>query len=119
MYEIGNRQRPLPAPPKIVWRSLTQPRDPRARPWLTLLDDEVEPRILEAVEPTLVVWSSLWPSRKDDLIRFELQARGNTGTLLRWILTTEDEPPDQRRTGHLRYRINRMINGDLQLSYGQ
>ena len=59
VIEIGSRARKLPAPPLVVWRSLTEPRRPQARPWLNLLPDEVEPRILEAAEPTRVVWSSL------------------------------------------------------------
>lgn len=40
-------------------------------------------------------------------------------TALRWTLTTEAEPPDQSTTGHLRYRMNKLINADLRFSYGQ
>jgi hypothetical protein len=37
-------------PPHVVWHSLTEPHAPWARPWLTLLDNEIEPAIIEAVE---------------------------------------------------------------------
>jgi hypothetical protein len=63
VLELGSRMRTQPAPVGVVWRSLMRPRDPAARQWLDLLDDEEDPRILDSVEPVLVVWSSLWPDR--------------------------------------------------------
>jgi hypothetical protein len=75
MFELGRRTRTLPAPPHIVWGSLIDPHQPRARPWLNLLDDEIEPRVLEAVRPKLVVWSSIWPATPDQIIRFEIASR--------------------------------------------
>jgi hypothetical protein len=107
VHVIGSREKTLPAPPSVVWRSLVEPHAPGARPWLRLLDDEVEPRVLAADEPVLVVWSSLWP-RPD-----------GGGTALRWTLTTDAEPPDDGATGHLRYRLNQLLWADLRLSYGQ
>ena len=118
MIEIGSRRRPLPAPPHAVWQSLTEPRRPGSRPWLVLLDDEVEPGIVEAVEPTRVVWASIWPSRPRDRIEFDLEPDGD-GTGLRWTVRTPDEAPDASKTGHIRYRMNVLINQELRYSYGQ
>ena len=116
--EVGHRERRLPAPPRVVWRSLAEPHQPGARPWLRLLDDEVEPRVLGAAEPDRVVWSSLWPRRPDDVLTFRLRPAG-AGTALRWTLTTPTEPPDESLTGHLRHRVNLLLWADLRLSYGQ
>ena len=118
MHVIGSRERTLPAPPSVVWRSLVRPHDPGARPWLRLLDDEVEPRVMAAEEPVLAVWSSLWPGRPEDIVRLELRPQDG-GTALRWTMTTEGEPPDDSTTGHLRYRLNRLLWADLRLSYGR
>jgi hypothetical protein len=41
---------------------------------LELLDDEQCPRLVEASQPGLVVWSSLWTKRPDAIVRFELPA---------------------------------------------
>jgi hypothetical protein len=101
-----------------VWRSLAEPRQAAARPWLDLLDDEVEPTVLEAFAPSLVLWSSLWPSRPDDTIRFDLFESGSE-TSLRWSLLTVHDLPDASKTGHLRRRLNVLINEKLRVSYGQ
>ncbi|HJP72968.1 MAG TPA: hypothetical protein VJ914_01795 [Pseudonocardiaceae bacterium] len=119
MIEIGSRARTLPAPPSVVWESLTQPRRPGAREWLILLDDETEPRVLRADAPKLVVWSSLWPSRPDDEVHFELTATGDGGTRLRFTLLTPDAAPDESKTGHLRRRLNQLLFAELRYSYGQ
>jgi hypothetical protein len=118
VHELGSRERTQPAPPSTVWESLTQPRHSGARPWLELLDDEVEPRILESADPSLVVWSSLWPDRPRDRIRFELRPAG-AGCALRWTLLTPGPLPTGSRLGHLRHRLNFLINQRLRLSYGQ
>jgi hypothetical protein len=126
VIEIGSRRRSLPAPPHVVWQSLTDPRCSDARPWLQLLDDEVEPAIVEAVAPTRVVWSSIWPSRPHDRIEFDVEPDGD-GTALRWTVVTPDgasdetpDPaPDESKAGHIRYRMNVLINRDLRYSYGQ
>ncbi|MFI6042915.1 hypothetical protein ACIA8C_14840 [Nocardia sp. NPDC051321] len=119
MIEIGARARRLPAPPFVVWESLTEPRRAQGRAWLVLLDDEVEPRVLEADKPGRVVWSSLWPSRPHDQVHFELTAVAGGDTLLRFTLLTPDEAPDQSKTGHLRRRLNHLLFADLRFSYGQ
>jgi hypothetical protein len=40
-------------------------------------------------------------------------------TLLRFVLLTPDDPPDQSKTGHLRRRMNQPLFADLRFSYGQ
>lgn len=118
MIEYGARAKRLPAPPHVVWESLTRPRRPGARPWLNLLADEVEPTVIESARPLLVVWSSLWPARPDDQIRFELAADG-LDTLTWFRLLTPAAPPDEATIGHLRKRLNVLLYADLRYSYGQ
>ncbi|MCS7475773.1 hypothetical protein ACFFQW_24780 [Umezawaea endophytica] len=119
MIEIGSRTRTLPAPPLVVWESLVEPRRPGARPWLVLLPDEVDPVVLAAEAPGRVVWSSLWPSRPNDQVRFVLTPSGDGGTSLGFTLLTPDEAPDRSKTGHLRKRLNQLLFADLRYSYGQ
>jgi hypothetical protein len=118
VFEIGSRKRNLPAPPSIVWESLTHPHQAGAREWLNLLPDEVEPKVLRAEKPSRVVWSSLWPSRPNDQVHLELTATG-VETVLRFTLLTPDDPPDESKTGHLRHRLNHLLFADLRFSYGQ
>jgi hypothetical protein len=115
---LGRRERRLPAPPHVVWRSLADPHQPGPRPWLRLLEDEVEPRVLTAEEPVLVVWSSLWSRRPDDVLTFDVRPAG-VETALCWTLTTTGQPPDPGLTGHLRHRVDHLLWSDLRLSYGQ
>lgn len=120
MPELGSRRRNLPAPPHVVFEDLTTPNRSEARPWLSLLDDEVAPQILESREPEHVVWSSLWPRRADARITFELpQAGPGGGTDLRWTLTVDEPAPDDSLTGHMRKRINTLIHANLRYTYGQ
>ncbi|GLX05480.1 hypothetical protein Misp03_24070 [Microbispora sp. NBRC 16548] len=116
---MGSRERRQPPPPHIVWQSLTEPRRPGGRQWLDLHPDEVEPRILRAVEPELVVWSSLWPERPDDEIRFDIRPTADGGCSLRWTLLTPTEAPEQSVVGRLRHRLNFLINALLRFSFGQ
>ncbi len=92
---------------------------PGPRQWLHLLDDEVAPAILEASRPDFMVWSSLWAKRPDAVLRFELSSDGGSGTALLWSLVVDEPVPVDALVGHLRYRVNRIISGDLQLSFGQ
>ena len=86
--------RTQPAPARMVWLSLMRPRDPAARQWLHLLDDEADPQILESVEPVLVVWSSLWPDRPHERIRFDIVA-ATSGCQLRWTLLAAGSRPTE------------------------
>lgn len=118
MIEIASRKRRLPAPPSVVWDSLVEPQRLGTRPWLNLLSDETEPMILGAQKPNRVVWSSLWPSRPNDEVHFELAAF-DSETSLRFSLLTPDQTPDQSTAGHLRSRLNHLFFADLRYSYGQ
>ena len=118
MIEVGTRKRNQPAPPSVVFEALTQPDRGGGRPWLYLLDDEVRPEIIESAEPELVVWSSIWLERTDATIRFDLPP-GSGGTDLRWTLLVQEPVPDPALLGHLRKRLNRLINADLRYSFGQ
>ena len=120
MIEVGARRRNQPAPPHVIFEALTEPNRDPTRQWLVLLDDERPPGILQAERPHLVVWSSLWERRPDAQIRFELpRAASGYGTDLRWVLLTDRPPPDASLIGHLRRRLNELINADLRLSFGQ
>jgi hypothetical protein len=120
MLEAGSRKRNQPAPPRILFEALTQPdRDP-ARPWLELLDDEQRPQVMEADEPGLVVWSSLWTKRPDAMVRFDLPADSSGyGTDLRWTLLVDEPMPDAALVGHMRKRLNQLINANLRYTFGQ
>lgn len=120
MIVIGSRRRNQPAPPHILFEALTQPdRDP-ARPWLDLLDDEERPRIIEARSPSLVMWSSLWLKRPDATVCFDLLPDDvRQGTALRWTLSVEPPVPDPALIGHLRKRLNQLINANLRYTFGQ
>jgi hypothetical protein len=115
VIEIGNRMRNQPAPPHVVREALLQPdRDP-SRAWLALLDDEQRPRIGSG--DSHVTWSALWLKRPDAVIDFELQSSGG-GTGLRWRLYVDEPRPDAALIGHLRKRVNEIINADLRFSFG-
>ncbi len=102
----------------MVWESLVDPHRRGSRPWLVLVSDEVEPQVLQAEKPNLVMWSSLWPSRPADQVRFELsEVDGETS--LRFTMLTPNDPPDEDRARDLRKRLSRLLFADLRYSYGQ
>jgi len=120
VIEVGARRRNQPAPPHVLYEALSEPNRDPARPWLLLLDDEQCPGVVQASEPELVVWSSLWGRRPDARIRFELPAdRSGYGTDLHWVLLVEEPPPDASLLGHMRRRINELINANLRYTFGQ
>jgi hypothetical protein len=120
MLEGGSRRRNQPAPPHALFEALTHPNRDPARQWLILLPDEQPPTVVEQSAPDLVVWSSLWPSRPDARIRFDLpHDRSRQGTDLRWTLLLDEPLPDQGKLGHLRKRLNQLINANLRYSCGQ
>lgn len=103
----------------MIFEALTEPdRDP-ARPWLILLGDEQRPQVLSAASPTWLVWSSLWPRRPDATVHFHLPRSQDSGTDLRWTLYVDEPVPDQSNSGHLRKRLNQLINANLRYTFGQ
>lgn len=118
MIEVAAKTGTLPAPAAVVWESLTDPHRRGARPWLNLLPDEVEPTIVAADEPTRLVWSSIWPGRPNDQVRFELRPAGDETAVSVSLLST-DTPPDESQVAHLRKRLSHLLFADLRFSYGQ
>lgn len=119
MPEIASRRRTQPPPPHIVFRALTDPdRDP-TRQWLILREGEQRPTIAEAVEPNLVVWTSIWSWRPDARIRFELSGSRRSGTTLCWTLTVDGPVPDGDTVIRMRKRVNELINANLRYTFGQ
>ena len=117
MLELISREKSQAPPPHIIWETLVDPHRPGARAWLTIERGEVAPQVVESEPPGHVVWSSIWPDRPLDRIRFVIQ-EGGSGSVLRWILETDGEPPDETRLGQMRYRINQLINGQMRDSFG-
>ena len=118
MIEIGSRARSQPPPPHVVYESLHTPDLDPARPWLALLADEQPPTVLVAEPSRTITWSSLWTRRPDAVIRFDLSG-GSSGTTLRWTLYVDEPVPDDALVGHLRKRLNQLINANLRHTYGQ
>ena len=120
MHEIGSRKRNQPAPPHIIFEALTHSnRDPQ-RPWLMLLDEEIAPKVLKTTYPDTVVWSSLWKTRPDAVIHFDLpRDQSGQGTDLRWTLEIDQPLPDDDLVGHMCKRLNELINANLRYSFGQ
>lgn len=116
---MGRRSRNQPAPPWAIYEALMEPnRDPH-RQWLRLLDDETPPTILESSHPDVVVWSSLWLKRPDARLRFDLPADAAGGTDLCWTVAVEGPAPDAALLGHMRKRVNELINWRLRYAFGQ
>ncbi|MGN6606026.1 MAG: hypothetical protein ACTHMS_03305 [Jatrophihabitans sp.] len=108
-----------------MFEALTQPdRDPQ-RPWLFLLDDEVPPTVVSTIADSRVVWTSIWRRLPDAIIQFDLDAEasgpdaGSASTRLRWTVWTPHVVADPALVGHIRHRMNRMINADLRATFGQ
>jgi hypothetical protein len=104
----------------MVFEALTEPdRDP-ARPWLELLDDEVRPRVLQADPPSMLLRSSLWVKRPDAQLRFDLSSDfAGQGTDLCWTLLVDEPAPHDALVGHMRKRVNQLINANLRFTFGQ
>ena len=111
--------RDQPAPPTIVFESLTEPNRDRNRQWLRLLDDEVRPAVPEAEQPRSVVWSSWWSKRSDARTRFDLPSDGRGGTDLCWSLFVDEPMPEASLLGHMCKRVNFSINANLRFTFGQ
>lgn len=118
MYELGSREKPMPAPPAVIFEALTQPRRPRGRTWLTLGAGEVEPTILASEEPRLAVWSSPWADRPDDVIRLTVRP-DRAGSLLRFTWLSPEALVEAEDLGAGRHRLNELFFRDLRLAFGQ
>jgi hypothetical protein len=116
MQELASRERTQAPPAWVVWEALADPEHPADRAWLDLAADEVAPRVLAASRPDLVVWSSLWPARPRDQVRFELRP-ADGGCAVRWRLLTPDAAPPAEQVRQLRYRLNYLINGKLRETF--
>ena len=120
MIAIGSRQRTQPPPPRVVFEALCEPDQDPCRPWLSvnLLEDEQLPSVLRSDFPTSVVWSSLWIKRPEAVVEFDLAPRGSD-TMLRWTVYVDEPAPPDAWIGHVRKRMNRLINADLRFTFGQ
>lgn len=114
----GRRRKTQPAPPHILFEALTTPNRDPARPWLQLLGDEQWPRIT-ADPPHRVEWRSLWLRQPDAVVEFLLDSDGGSGGVIEWVLWLAEPLPDASRLGHLRKRLNHLINAELRYTFGQ
>jgi hypothetical protein len=64
------------------------------------------------------VWSSLWTKLPDAIVRFDLESSGY-GTDLRWALLVDEPMPEAPLVGHMRKRLNQLINANLRFTFGQ
>jgi hypothetical protein len=110
---LRKRSKSQPSPAQAIYEALSDPvADQARREWLDLRDGELPPRVVQAVFPSLVVWASLWSDRPDDQIRFDIEDRRLT-----WTLMGEATDEDEERLDQLRYRLDVMINADLRISF--
>jgi hypothetical protein len=63
-------------------------------------------------------WSSLWPRPAGLLIRFDLRRSGDETDLV-WALLSPTPVEDPSGVGHMRKRLNEIINRDLRYGFGQ
>ena len=117
LYELGSREKPMPAPTAVIVATLSEPRRPTGRPWLASRGGEVEPRVLATGERE-VVWSSLWSDRPGDVIRFSVRPNG-PGSLLRFTWLSPEPLVEAEDLGQGRFRLNQLVFRDLRLSFGQ
>lgn len=116
MDTVATRLNSLPPPAWVVFDDLANPLQHNGRPWLTLLGDETAPDILVADRPSLVVWSSIWTSRPDARIRFDLD--GSMDATVRWTLMVEP-PVHDGQLRHMGKRIGDLVFANLRYTYGQ
>jgi hypothetical protein len=119
LIEAGSRTWNQPSSPHVVVEALTEPYRDRSRQWLFLLDDDVPPEVLEMEQPRLVVWSSLWSTRPDARIRFDLPSDGRFGNDMCWSLSVDEPMPEASLFGHLRKRMNLLVDVNLRFPFGE
>jgi hypothetical protein len=103
----------------VVFDALANPDLDPIRPWLRLMDDEQRPTVLQSQRPTALTWSSLWVKRPDATVTFDLPARADGGTDLQWTLDVVEPAPGDALIGHMRKRLNQLINAELRYTFGQ
>jgi uncharacterized protein YndB with AHSA1/START domain len=113
VIEVRQRSKTQAPPPWKVFEALVDPDHGARWQWLALASDEVALRIVEASRPSLVVWSSIFSDRPDNLIRYEIESDGGAGTRLTWILLATEPETDRFMSQQMRYRLNLLINGNL------
>ncbi len=118
MQELGRRRQRMPPPAGILWADLAAPRRDGPRVWLSLLDDERWPSVLESVEGERVMWSSPWPHRPADRIVLEVAPDPN-GSTLEFVWLAGDPLPTESTIAHIRKRLNVLLFAELRFSYGQ
>jgi hypothetical protein len=58
--------------------------------------------------------------RPDAVIRFDLPRDGaGFGTDLQWTLQVDEPVPDDALLGHMRKRLNELVNANLRYTFGQ
>jgi hypothetical protein len=62
------------------------------------------------------VWSSLWPDRPHDQVRFELRPKDG-GCAVRWRLLSPSTQPPAQVIRDRRHRLNLLINGKLRATF--
>jgi hypothetical protein len=62
----------------------------------------------------------LWTKRPDAIVRFDLPADSSGyGTDPRWTLLVDEAMPDAALVGHMRKRLNQLVNANLRYTFGQ
>lgn len=118
METLGTRAKSQPAPTWVVYEALCEPNRDPTRQWLVLLDDEMSPSIVMSQEPNVVIWSSIWQKRPAAQVRYDIEGGEGSGCSLRWTLLDADDP-GPALVGHMRRRLNELINAELRYSFGQ
>lgn len=120
MIEIGRRKRNQPAPPHAVFEAMTHlDRDPDRPGWICSTTRFAR-KLCTSIRRRLVVWSSLWVKRPDARIRFDLPPDANAlGTDLCWTLLVDEPAPADALVGHMRKRLNQVINANVRYTFGQ
>jgi hypothetical protein len=119
VQEVATTSKTQAPPPHVLWEELAAPRTTGSRIWLRLRDGETQPTVIEAHRPELVVWSSLWPDRPKDRIRFDISSDGWGGSRLRWTLVAAGSDLPDPRIREMRYRLNQLINAELRDAFDQ
>lgn len=123
VIEAARRRKSQPAPPHVIFEALTHPDRDLLRPWMHLQPGEVRPHVVHAQEPHLLVWSSLWGEHPEAQVRIELERRvQDSGTDLTWTLLlpgVTEHGVGAERVRAFRYRLNKLINGDLRETFDQ